>query len=215
MEKISAFMDGEIEGHEAAAPDRAAQGGSGLRAAWDTYHLIGDAMRGEARVCRRTSAQRFSAGLPQEPTILAPAAASPQCEPCAGCAAGGRLGRGRGAGGLAGTVQQSLRSAEGKHCAVTAAGPRCSRSQAANGARQRLPPGASAILAQHHYAGRGFLRAHGVRTEYGSKALIMARQALLLPALFGLGLSGRGRAADPLQRIRGAGAAAENRRCSA
>jgi len=46
MERISAFMDGELEDHEAAGQVRRLKEDPELRAAWETYHLIGDALRG-------------------------------------------------------------------------------------------------------------------------------------------------------------------------
>ena len=67
-EKLSALIDGEIEGdvhahlnHLRSDPE--------LRAAWDTYHLIGDALRGHA--CPEI-ASRVISRLREEPTVLAP-----------------------------------------------------------------------------------------------------------------------------------------------
>ncbi len=71
MERLSAFMDGELADHEAAHQVTQLTEDPELRASWRTYHLIGDAMRGEAgygtgvagKVCDR---------LAEEPTVLAP-----------------------------------------------------------------------------------------------------------------------------------------------
>lgn len=71
MERISAFMDGEIEDHEVAAQLARFKQDPALRQAWDTYHLIGDAMRSDAGMAPGFMAG-FSAALAQEPTVLAP-----------------------------------------------------------------------------------------------------------------------------------------------
>ena len=70
MERISAFMDGELEDHEAATQVRRLKDDPQLRAAWETYHLIGDAMRGEAGYPSGL-AVRISAKLAAERTVLA------------------------------------------------------------------------------------------------------------------------------------------------
>ncbi len=71
MERISACMDGELEDHEAAGQMRRLKEDLELRAAWDTYHLIGDAMRGEAGYSSGF-AGKISARLALEPTVVAP-----------------------------------------------------------------------------------------------------------------------------------------------
>ena len=71
MERISAFMDGELEDHEAAAQVRRLKEDPELRAAWETYHLVGDAMRGEAGYPSGLAAS-ISVKLAAEPTVLAP-----------------------------------------------------------------------------------------------------------------------------------------------
>ena len=71
MERISAFMDGELEDHEAAAQVRRLKEDPELRAAWETYHLVGDALRGEVGYSSGLAA-RISAKLAAEPTVLAP-----------------------------------------------------------------------------------------------------------------------------------------------
>jgi sigma-E factor negative regulatory protein RseA len=68
-EKLSALIDGEFEGEGLQAHLGRLRADPELRNAWDTYHLIGDALRGHvspeiaARVCSR---------LREEPTVLAP-----------------------------------------------------------------------------------------------------------------------------------------------
>ena len=71
MERISAFMDGELEDHEATGQLRRLKEDPELRVAWDTYHLIGDAMRGEAGYSSGL-AVKISSRLAAEPTVLAP-----------------------------------------------------------------------------------------------------------------------------------------------
>jgi sigma-E factor negative regulatory protein RseA len=71
MERISAFMDGELESTEAAAQIGRLKQEANLRETWETYHLIGDALRGEARMSRGLTA-RICVRLREEPTMLAP-----------------------------------------------------------------------------------------------------------------------------------------------
>lgn len=71
MERISALMDGELEDHEAASQVGRLKEDPDLRTAWETYHLIGDAMRGEAGYSSGLVV-KISAKLAAEPTILAP-----------------------------------------------------------------------------------------------------------------------------------------------
>lgn len=74
MEKVSALMDGELGDDEARREiTRLKQDGVGgdIRYCWDTYHLIGDALRGNGLLTPsfgRSMSQRLAA----EPTILAP-----------------------------------------------------------------------------------------------------------------------------------------------
>lgn len=71
MERISAFLDGEVEDHEVSAQLARLRQDPVLRETWDAYHVIGDAMRGDAGVAPGFMG-RFSAALAQEPTVLAP-----------------------------------------------------------------------------------------------------------------------------------------------
>jgi len=77
MEKISAFMDGEVEGGEATGQVTRLKDDPRLRAAWHTYHLIGDTLRGEKLGFSRDFIAGFSARLAEEPTVLAPRSRSP------------------------------------------------------------------------------------------------------------------------------------------
>lgn len=69
--KISAMMDGELEAHELGEPLSAIESDRDARESWRTYHLISDALRGDAILsadCARRVAQR----LAQEPTLIGP-----------------------------------------------------------------------------------------------------------------------------------------------
>jgi len=67
-EKLSAIIDGELEGDVHADLGRLGTDPE-LRAAWDVYHLIGDALRGHASPA---IAPRVISRLREEPTVLAP-----------------------------------------------------------------------------------------------------------------------------------------------
>jgi sigma-E factor negative regulatory protein RseA len=71
-EKISALMDGELAGREAAhAIDALKDGGGDARDTWRAYHLISDAMR-DTRLLAPGFAARVAARLESEPTVFAP-----------------------------------------------------------------------------------------------------------------------------------------------
>ena len=75
MERISALMDGELESEETASVIPAVRQRADLREAWATYHLIGDALRGQA--CARCDVSSgVAVHLAKEPTVLAPPASS-------------------------------------------------------------------------------------------------------------------------------------------
>ncbi len=71
MENISALMDSELDGHELHQAMLRIKDTEQARESWTTYHLIGDAMRGEAVLAIDVS-QRITAAMAQEPTVLAP-----------------------------------------------------------------------------------------------------------------------------------------------
>ncbi len=71
MDKLSAWMDGELDEALAAAEFQRARNDSAVRERWDTFHMIGDAMRGDQLLSQRF-AERFSERLAEEPTVLAP-----------------------------------------------------------------------------------------------------------------------------------------------
>jgi sigma-E factor negative regulatory protein RseA len=68
-EKLSAWMDGELETEYARQLPAQLKRDAGLRGNWDCYHLVGDAMRG---VHGPDLCARISARLDAEPTVLAP-----------------------------------------------------------------------------------------------------------------------------------------------
>lgn len=73
MERVSALMDGEVEGPDAdLAIDRVTKDQK-ARQSWDAYHLISDAFRNEYLLSHDFVA-RVGARLADEPTILAPRA---------------------------------------------------------------------------------------------------------------------------------------------
>lgn len=68
---LSAFIDDELEDRRQATVLSAAARDERLRCAWDSYHLIGDALRGAPVLDRRLTA-RVMERLEREPVLLAP-----------------------------------------------------------------------------------------------------------------------------------------------
>ena len=70
---ISSLMDGELGGDDADRVIRACCSSEEHKDTWNTYHVIGEAIRGQApaTLARRTG---FMAKLAEEPTVLAPRA---------------------------------------------------------------------------------------------------------------------------------------------
>lgn len=68
-ERISVLMDGEADESDLARDLVLLRTDAGLRRAWDTYHLIGDTLRGHAAPAL---APLVAARLAAEPTVLAP-----------------------------------------------------------------------------------------------------------------------------------------------
>jgi sigma-E factor negative regulatory protein RseA len=71
MEKLSAYMDGEAERFEEQQMLAQLDRDAGARETWETWHLIGDALRGEPAL-QAGFTQRLSERLAAEPTVLAP-----------------------------------------------------------------------------------------------------------------------------------------------
>ncbi|RXZ44278.1 sigma-E factor negative regulatory protein [Crenobacter cavernae] len=70
-ESVSALMDGEIDEQEAARTLNALGQDPDLKASWDEYHLIGDALRNNA-LLSVSVAPAVSRQVESEPTVLAP-----------------------------------------------------------------------------------------------------------------------------------------------
>ena len=71
MDKISAWMDGELDERQTREYLARLTQDHELLRCWHTYHLIGDAMRGE-RALSTDFELRLTARLAGEPTVLAP-----------------------------------------------------------------------------------------------------------------------------------------------
>ena len=77
MERISELMDGELEAREAQRQLARIKQDQGLAHCWSTFHLIGDALRGERPLAREISS-RVAMLLASEPTVLAPRSLAPR-----------------------------------------------------------------------------------------------------------------------------------------
>lgn len=71
MDRVSALMDGELDEHQARQIIAGIKQQGELRERWDTFHLIGDTLRGECHLPPHFGA-RLAQRLAQEPTVLAP-----------------------------------------------------------------------------------------------------------------------------------------------
>jgi len=72
-ERISALMDGELEGRAAEETFDLLRGEGDAAATWRIYHLVSDAMHGQ-RLLSAGFAERVVAELASEPALLAPGA---------------------------------------------------------------------------------------------------------------------------------------------
>lgn len=70
-QNLSLLMDGELESREANRAIRDCCGDEDLKAKWQAYHLIGEALRGE-RPHPGASTRRIMEAIAKEPTVLAP-----------------------------------------------------------------------------------------------------------------------------------------------
>ncbi len=77
MDKISAYLDGEAAQFEAAQTLRSLRAEAPAREAWDLYHRIGDAVRGDHLLGEGFTA-RVMAQLAHEPAVLAPRRLAPR-----------------------------------------------------------------------------------------------------------------------------------------
>jgi len=77
-EKLSLFVDGELEAQEADALLSSMCGEGDLKSCWHRYHLIGDALRNNLPVdTKHNLAERVSLALKDEPTLFCPISAKP------------------------------------------------------------------------------------------------------------------------------------------
>ncbi len=74
-DQLSALIDGEFDVASAQHIITSVQSGGELESCWQSYHLIGDAMRGDRYMSADFSARVMNA-LEEEPTVLAPKAAA-------------------------------------------------------------------------------------------------------------------------------------------
>ncbi|MDH3688295.1 MAG: sigma-E factor negative regulatory protein [Gammaproteobacteria bacterium] len=77
-EKISAFLDGEVDPEEATQIVRRLKGDIERRNTWSRYHLIGAAIRAEPLSWNPDQHQHILQKIEQEPTQIAPAPGSAQ-----------------------------------------------------------------------------------------------------------------------------------------
>jgi sigma-E factor negative regulatory protein RseA len=71
MDAISALMDGELGADDARRQIGNLKNDAALRARWDDFHLIGDALRGESQLSPQFG-ELLARRLAAEPTVLAP-----------------------------------------------------------------------------------------------------------------------------------------------
>lgn len=72
-ERISALLDGDLDAQAVEPALTSVRASTDVRRQWDTYCLIGDALRGESELDRNLTAS-VMARLDLEPTVLAPVA---------------------------------------------------------------------------------------------------------------------------------------------
>jgi len=70
-QEISLLMDGELQAGEAGRAIKACCGDEELKRTWQAYHLVGEALRGEAHR-PDASTRRIMDAIAREPTVLAP-----------------------------------------------------------------------------------------------------------------------------------------------
>jgi sigma-E factor negative regulatory protein RseA len=71
MDGISALMDGELDSLQAQREIARLTGDAELRERWESFHVIGDALRGDRPLSDGFSAS-LARRLAEEPTVLAP-----------------------------------------------------------------------------------------------------------------------------------------------
>ncbi|HEX9672877.1 MAG TPA: sigma-E factor negative regulatory protein [Burkholderiales bacterium] len=71
MNRVSEWMDGELPAHETRLQIDRVKQDMELRQCWDTFHLIGDVLRGEHALSQDFE-RRLASRLAGEPTVVAP-----------------------------------------------------------------------------------------------------------------------------------------------
>lgn len=71
MDKISELMDGELDARRAREQVARMNQDEALLHCWNTFHLVGDVMRGE-HALPQDFTRKLATRLAQEPTVLAP-----------------------------------------------------------------------------------------------------------------------------------------------
>lgn len=71
MDKISALIDGELDARQARQQLARLKQDPSLAEHWHTFHLVGDALRGEPALSQGFN-RRLAERLASEPTVLAP-----------------------------------------------------------------------------------------------------------------------------------------------
>ncbi len=71
MDKLSALIDGEASRGETRTTMRQLKASGECCDAWETFHLIGDVMRGDHTALPADFQARFHACMEQEPTVIA------------------------------------------------------------------------------------------------------------------------------------------------
>lgn len=79
-DQLSALMDGEFAVADSEHLISSAKSGGEMKDSWASYHLIGDAMRGEAYLSHNFS-RRVMTAIEAEPTVLAPVVSNAKVAP--------------------------------------------------------------------------------------------------------------------------------------
>ncbi len=74
MDKLSALMDSELDAQDARLEIRRLNDHEELCATWETFHLIGDVLRGDRQLLSVDFAARLRARLTEEATVTMPRA---------------------------------------------------------------------------------------------------------------------------------------------
>ena len=183
MDAISALMDGELGADEARRHIVSLKDDSALRARWDDFHLIGDALRGESLLSPKFD-EAFSKRLASEPTILAPHRLRSSLKRVTTYAMSAAASLG--AVALVAWVAMTPTTPVTVAGAVTAPNPiqparnACQRIE--RRPHERIPPGASRLLAEHRDPGPRTLHTQRVH-DTADRRTLSSRMRVLLPGV--------------------------------